>query len=476
MARTASSNPKSGGKGSAGKSRSGDTKVMDEVDSSPIAGILRKYRRDIACFIMAILAVLFCASEWFRVQGAFGQVLHAMASGLFGLTSVILPVFLALVVFSLMRKTQNKDENLHMALGWFMILWSVCSILDAAIASDSQKFDMSLLQRAGGLLGYVLGCPLAWGLSKGFSIAIFVVVILFSLLLITHTRVTQIPDKAKALAAKFVGTPKNRDDIDDEAEQFPNEVRVGGTTLAFAEGVPAHDGTDADGENDDRPGFLTRMKQRFASHKSKNVDDGDLDHYAGDEAFLNAAERHGQTAETIVDEPYQQVDSPRSISSDDYRADDYDSDDYSAAAPSGTTAMPQNGRGRSFSSAPIGTASGTMPSVAEPVPSSEIKPVGVAPSDPWAVIDEDGTSNGKEVMVDAATGEVLDDMPAAAVDGEAADDIPEGLYHLPDLNILKKGAPHAAHTPENDRVIRALTGPFQQFNVDAKVIGFLRGP
>ena len=267
---------------------------MDEVDSSPIAGILRKYRRDIACFIMAILAVLFCASEWFRVQGAFGQVLHAMASGLFGLTSVILPVFLALVVFSLMRKTQNKDENLHMALGWFMILWSVCSILDAAIASDSQKFDMSLLQRAGGLLGYVLGCPLAWGLSKGFSIAIFVVVILFSLLLITHTRVTQIPDKAKALAAKFVGTPKNRDDIDDEAEQFPNEVRVGGTTLAFAEGVPAHDGTDADGENDDRPGFLTRMKQRFASHKSKNVDDGDLDHYAGDEAFLNAAERHGQ--------------------------------------------------------------------------------------------------------------------------------------------------------------------------------------
>ena len=449
---------------------------MDEVDSSPIAGILRKYRRDIACFIMAILAVLFCASEWFRVQGAFGQVLHAMASGLFGLTSVILPVFLALVVFSLMRKTQNKDENLHMALGWFMILWSVCSILDAAIASDSQKFDMSLLQRAGGLLGYVLGCPLAWGLSKGFSIAIFVVVILFSLLLITHTRVTQIPDKAKALAAKFVGTPKNRDDIDDEAEQFPNEVRVGGTTLAFAEGVPAHDGTDADGENDDRPGFLTRMKQRFASHKSKNVDDGDLDHYAGDEAFLNAAERHGQTAETIVDEPYQQVDSPRSISSDDYRADDYDSDDYSAAAPSGTTAMPQNGRGRSFSSTPIGTASGTMPSVAEPVPSSEIKPVGVAPSDPWAVIDEDGTSNGKEVMVDAATGEVLDDMPAAAVDGEAADDIPEGPYHLPDLNILKKGAPHAAHTPENDRVIRALTGTFQQFNVDAKVIGFLRGP
>lgn len=62
------------------------------------------------------------------VSRALRTVLHAMASGLFGLTSVILPVFLALVVFSLMRKTQNKDERLHMALGWFMILWSVCSI------------------------------------------------------------------------------------------------------------------------------------------------------------------------------------------------------------------------------------------------------------------------------------------------------------------------------------------------------------
>lgn len=450
---------------------------MDEVESgpSPVAVVLRKYRRDIACFIMAILAVLFCASEWFRVQGAFGQVLHAMASGLFGLTSVILPVFLVLVVFSLMRRTSDRNENLHMAFGWSMILWSVCSILDAAIASDSTTFDMALLQRAGGLFGYVLGCPLAWGLSKGFSIAIFVVVILFSLLLITHTRVTQIPDKVKALTTNLVGSPKRRDDIDGDVEQFPNEVRVGDTTLAFAEGVPAHDGTDEDDEDDDRPGLFARMKQRFSSHKIKSDGNGVIDHYAGDEAFLNAADRHGRTMETMVDEPYQRVGSPRSISSDDYNADDYDADDY-PAAPSGTSAMLQSGRGRSVSSDPIGTASGTMPSVSEPASANEIKPVGVASSDPWAVIDEDGTSNGREVMVDAATGEILDDMSSDAGEILEPDDAPDGPYHLPDLNILKKGAPHAAHTPENDRVIRALTGTFQQFNVDAKVIGFLRGP
>ena len=31
-------------------------------------------------------------------------------------------------------------------------------------------------------------------------------------------------------------------------------------------------------------------------------------------------------------------------------------------------------------------------------------------------------------------------------------------------------------TPANDRVIRALTSTFEQFKVDAKVVGFLRGP
>ena len=129
-----------------------------------------------------------------------------------------------------------------MVAGWSMILWSVCSILDAALASDDQGFDMALLQNAGGLLGYVLGCPLAWGLSKAFAIVIFVVVILFSLLLITNTGVQEIPDKVRALKVRF-GFGANKK-VDDETEQFPNEVRIGDTTLSFAEGVPAHNGAD----------------------------------------------------------------------------------------------------------------------------------------------------------------------------------------------------------------------------------------
>ena len=474
MARTASSNTKSGGKGSTGKARSGETKVMDAVEPSPVMGVLTKYGRDIACFILVILAVMFCASEWFRVQGVFGRMLHALASGLFGLMSVILPVFLALVAFSLIYETKRKSGNVRMVAGWSMILWSVCSILDAALASDAQGFDMALLQNAGGLLGYVLGCPLAWGLSKAFAIVIFVVVILFSLLLITNTGVQEIPDKVRALKVRF-GFGANKK-VDDETEQFPNEVRIGDTTLSFAEGVPAHNGADDVAAEKKKPMPFSLIKQWISSKSKKQGAQDGLDHYDGDEAFRNAAERHGETAETILDQPYQRVPRPRSISSDEHSAQDF----------GGTVAMPQTPVVRSLSSDPIGLASGTMPQIPETIPtvagqaaSDEIKSVGVAVGDPWAVIDEDGTSNGSQVMVDAATNEVVNDLDAGS-NGEGVSDesgeSSEGPSHLPDVGILKQGAPHAVHTPENDRVIRALTVTFQQFNVDAKVIGFLRGP
>ena len=55
------------------------------------------YRRDGLCFLLIVLAVFFCASEWFRVQGVTGRALHALASGALGLMSVVLPVFLSLI-------------------------------------------------------------------------------------------------------------------------------------------------------------------------------------------------------------------------------------------------------------------------------------------------------------------------------------------------------------------------------------------
>ncbi|MET8148067.1 DNA translocase FtsK 4TM domain-containing protein [Actinoplanes sp. NPDC049668] len=52
----------------------------------------------------------------------------------------------------------------------------------------------------------------------------------------------------------------------------------------------------------------------------------------------------------------------------------------------------------------------------------------------------------------------------------------EGDYRLPPPNLLGKGAAPKSRSKANDEIMMALTGVFDQFNLDAAVTGFTRGP
>lgn len=390
------------------------------------------YRRDGLCFLMLVLAVCFCASEWFRVNGPLGVFLHAVASGLFGVMSVVVPVVLVIVAVRLMRNSGKDSDNPRVLAGWVLLMWSICSIIDVALIADVPGFNIGAIQSAGGLLGFVLGSPLAWGLSEAFAIAVFVIVGLFSLLLITRTHVTDVPQRVGSVMDRVRGNQQA-----DERPQFPNEVRVGDGTLSFAEGVPSHDGDDdgTDGSRSVRKGWFSRL---FSKASGKRTD-RTLERYEGDDPFDHAASRHGDAAETRV-----------------------------LGAPASDGARTVSSAGRAADETAVMTNSNHVP-----VDATHVLPVDdmtrpLSEADPWASIGEDG-----EMTVDPQTGEIADE-PAAGDDG--APTTQNAPYRLPDLNLLAKGQPHAARTPANDRVIQALTSTFQQFNVDAKVVGFLRGP
>lgn len=390
------------------------------------------YRRDGLCFLMLVLAVCFCASEWFRVNGPLGVFLHAVASGLFGVMSVVVPVVLVIVAVRLMRNSGKDSDNPRVLAGWVLLMWSICSIIDVALIADVPGFNIGAIQSAGGLLGFVLGSPLARGLSEAFAIAVFVIVGLFSLLLITRTHVTDVPQRVGSVMDRVRGNQQA-----DERPQFPNEVRVGDGTLSFAEGVPSHDGDDdgTDGSRSVRKGWFSRL---FSKASGKRTD-RTLERYEGDDPFDHAASRHGDAAETRV-----------------------------LGAPASDGARTVSSAGRAADETAV-----MMNSNHAPVDATHVLPVDdmtrpLSEADPWASIGEDG-----EMTVDPQTGEIADEQ-AAGDDG--APTTQNAPYRLPDLNLLAKGQPHAARTPANDRVIQALTSTFQQFNVDAKVVGFLRGP
>src|SRR5699024_2543007 len=49
-------------------------------------------------------------------------------------------------------------------------------------------------------------------------------------------------------------------------------------------------------------------------------------------------------------------------------------------------------------------------------------------------------------------------------------------YTLPDSSILRPGSPHKERSEANVRVVEALTGVLDDFNIDAQVTDFTRGP
>ncbi|MGW9211743.1 DNA translocase FtsK [Embleya sp. NPDC055664] len=86
----------------------------------------------------------------------------------------------------------------------------------------------------------------------------------------------------------------------------------------------------------------------------------------------------------------------------------------------------------------------------------------------------------------AAAARVVTDLRARAADAPAHTPAPprseqlrlsgDITYHLPGPALLRKGPPAKARSKANDDVVAALSKVFEQFNVDAQVTGFSRGP
>ena len=87
-------------------------------------------------------------------------------------------------------------------------------------------------------------------------------------------------------------------------------------------------------------------------------------------------------------------------------------------------------------------------------------------------------SGGKKVPAASAKAPASSpkDAVQAAMELYTANADPNAEYKLPPPDILGVGAPPKTRSKANDAVVAALVEVFKQFNVDAKVVGFTRGP
>ena len=125
----------------------------------------------------------------------------------------------------------------------------------------------------------------------------------------------------------------------------------------------------------------------------------------------------------------------------------------------------------------VGDEAFEQAALVDPVTGKRLRPGQKRPAAPAAASDPAATpaATTRAPVADKAP---LEAPPTAAIPQRVeqlslAGDV---TYTLPDAAILEPGSPHRARSAANDRVVESLTTVLDQFEIDAQVTGFSRGP
>ena len=111
----------------------------------------------------------------------------------------------------------------------------------------------------------------------------------------------------------------------------------------------------------------------------------------------------------------------------------------------------------------------------EPDPFGADVPPPAPPADDEAPHDAEDEHVAGESMAEAPP-EVRDPTPAPRRSEQLPLSSSGEIYMLPDPSALRPGSVSKPRTKANDTVVNALTGVLEQFDIDAQVTGFTRGP
>ena len=163
-------------------------------------------RRDGFPFLLVLLAVAGAVVEWFFIGSEVARTISAYtAGGLIGREAFILPVFLILLAGWLFRHPPSVHDNGRIGIGFALFILAVAGFCHVLGGRPEPREGLPALSEAGGVLGWMVGEPLALLLTDvGGCIALGMLVIL-SILILTKTPPNRIGRRLGELYAWMFG-------------------------------------------------------------------------------------------------------------------------------------------------------------------------------------------------------------------------------------------------------------------------------
>ena len=402
-----------------------------------------RYRRTGWAFLILALAAVLALREWFGISGAAGNLLHHIAAGPVGVLGIFVPLLLAALGVAMLRAHSMGAVHARVSVGCLGLLTALTGMIQVGSGNPILRDNVAGLENAGGLLGWLVGYPLAALFSSVGAIILFILLAAFSALVLSGKTIAEIRDllaQRRSLAAGGGGAPA--DAGDSLARRLLGRVRSG-LGLTGTAGDDSDQTTLLDSYDGDEP-FRSALEVEESTSRKR-----------GSGRRKRSADREAQqTSITELLEPGSEH--PGSEQPDDsaFIVPEVGDEDDAVSSSAPSVASPAKNR-------PGGAAATRPSSAAQRRPSAAKRS---APSDFDAVTEE--------------TPEVPLEEPGLA-DQLAMSNmaLPDGsTYALPEDSLLGPGPGHATRTPANDAIVEALQNVFAEFNVDATVTGYTRGP
>jgi DNA segregation ATPase FtsK/SpoIIIE, S-DNA-T family len=381
------------------------------------------HRRDGLGLAALAGAIIAAGTAWWHLGSPFGRALTGLVRGTFGAAAWTLPVLLALLAWRLLR---HPDKNAHpgrMVIGWTALILGALGIVHIALGSPAPSAGRPAMESSGGLIGYAVSAPLRALLTAWVAVPLLALVAAFGVLVITGTPLHRVRERFAEFG--FLLRQIRGIEIEDEATAG---VAAGNEAAAARLGKRKNASAIEAGEHD-RPYDTPLLGGLVPRGPAGRVSPGQAATGPGDDA--QAGQPPGQKAGTPP--------SGRRAADNEVLAEAL----MFGAAAAGPHDSPglrgSSGAEASWHRSWFGGGDETAGVPASSAAAERAKP--------------------------GRAGEQL------TLSGGAS-----SSYTLPPAALLKPGTAPRARTRANDAMVEALSMVLEQFEVDAQVTGFSRGP